>query len=87
MPVYSGNTVYVGHANTVNEEQKQVIVADFFSGHMGPTKAKQFLTENNLHYIFFGPQEEDDGDLVDLRQAYPFLTEIYSLGLFHVYHW
>ena len=93
MPVYSGNTVYVGHANTVNTEQKELIVANFFSGRMGPTKAKEFLETNNLHYIFFGPQEEDDlpagrqaGD-DDLSTVYPFLTEIYTQGLFHVYRW
>ncbi len=87
MPVYSGNTVYVGHANTVDTEQKEIIVADFFSGRMGPTKAKEFLTQNNLHYIFFGPQEMDDGGISDLTTAYPFLTEIYKNTYVHIYHW
>lgn len=87
MPVYSGNTVYVGHANTVDTEQKEQIVNAFFSGRMGPTKGKEFLTADDLHYIFFGPQEQSDGGLTDLAAAYPFLTEIYHLGLFHVYHW
>lgn len=87
MPVYSGNTVYVGHANTVGTEQKEQIVNAFFSGRMGPTKAKEFLTANSLHYIFFGPQESDDGGIADLSKVYPFLTEIYTRGLFHIYHW
>lgn len=87
IPVYSGNTVYVGHANTVNTEQKEIIVADFFSGRMGVAGAKQFLTENNLHYIFFGPQEMDDGGLLDLSAAYPFLKEIYRNSIVRVYQW
>lgn len=87
MPVYSGNTVYVGHAGTINTEQKEQIVNAFFSGRMGSAKAEEFLTTNNLHYIFFGPQEQSDGGLTDLTAAYPFLTEIYRVGLFRVYTW
>jgi MFS family permease len=87
IPVYSGNTVYVGHANTINTEQKESIVADFFSGRMGVARAKQFLTENNLHYIFFGPQEMDDGGLQDLARAYPFLREIYTNPSVRIYSW
>lgn len=85
MPVYSGNTVYVGHAGTVATEQKEQIVNAFFSGRMGQSGAKEFLTANNLHYIFFGPQERDDGGIADLSTVYPFLREIYHGGLFRVY--
>jgi hypothetical protein len=87
MPVYSGNTVYVGHAGTVNTEQKEILVSTFFSGRMGADKGKEFLAANNLHYIFFGPQESEDGGLTDLASAYPFLREMYHLGLFRVYQW
>jgi hypothetical protein len=87
LPVISGNTVYVGQANTVNAEQKEVVVKDFFAGTMSPEQAKEFLTANNLHYIFFGPQEMADGGLGNLSTTYPFLTEIYNIGLFRVYHW
>ncbi len=87
LPVISGNTVYVGHANTVNTEKKEMVVKDFFAGTMSPMQAKEFLGANNLHYIFFGPQEMADGGLGNLSTTYPFLTEIYNLGLFRVYHW
>ncbi|MCX8009216.1 MAG: hypothetical protein N3A54_05995, partial [Patescibacteria group bacterium] len=30
IPVYSGNYTYVGHANTVNAEMKEIVVANFF---------------------------------------------------------
>jgi hypothetical protein len=87
LPVISGNTVYVGQANTVNTEQKEVVVKDFFAGIMNPEQAKDFLTTNNLHYIFFGPQEAVEGGLGNLSTTYPFLTETFHVGLFRVYHW
>jgi hypothetical protein len=87
MPVYSGNTVYVGHAGTVNTEQKEQIVNAFFGGRMNSARAKDFLTANNLHYIFFGPQESGDGGLSDLSSAYPFLKQTYQQGFFRIYQW
>lgn len=87
IPVYSGNTVFVGQSNTVRGEQKMYIVKRFYSGQMSPAIAQAFLTANSIHYIFFGPQEMDDGGLTDLANAYPFLHEIYSVGQFHVYSW
>jgi hypothetical protein len=79
--------VYVGQANTVNTEQKEGIVKSFFAGNMSVSQAQSFLEKNNLHYIFFGPQEMDDGGIADLSKTYPFLTEIYHVGLSRVYHW
>jgi hypothetical protein len=87
IPVYSGNAVYVGHANTIDTEKKESIVASFFSGRMGPAKAKTFLSANNLHYIFFGPQEMEDGGLSDLAAVYPFLKEIYRNDFVRIYQW
>jgi hypothetical protein len=87
IPVYAGNTVYLGHANTINTEQKEFVVADFFSGRMGQGKAKEFLTANNLHWIFFGPQEMDDGGFTDLSRVYPFLREVYKNPSVRIYNW
>lgn len=87
IPVYSGNTVYVGQANTVNTEQKEPVVKDFFAGAMSAEQAKEFLTANALHYIFFGPQETADGGIWDLTKTYPFLTQIYSNSNVRIYHW
>jgi len=87
LPVYSGNTVYIGHAGTVATEQKEQLVRAFFSGMMSQEKAKDFLAANNLHYIFFGPQEAEDGGVADLAKTYPFLTQIHHQGLFRVYRW
>ena len=87
IPVYSGNTVYVGQANTVNTEQKEPVVKDFFAGAMSAEQAKEFLTANNLHYIFFGPQETADGGIWDLTKTYPFLTQMYHNTNVRVYRW
>ena len=87
IPVYSGNTVYIGHANTVNTEQKEPVVRDFFAGNMSVAQAKEFLAAHGLHYIFFGPQETDDGGIADLAQTYPFLREIYKNSYVRVYTW
>ncbi|MBI3955743.1 hypothetical protein HY339_00650 [Candidatus Gottesmanbacteria bacterium] len=78
MPVYSGNTVYVGHANTVRAEEKEVLVKEFFSGRMKPDDAKAWLERENLRWIFFGPQEKEDGGVGDLSKVYPFLTQAYK---------
>lgn len=87
IPVYSGNTVYVGQANTVRAEQKEYIVQLFYSGQMTESAAQAFLAANNMHYVFFGPQEMGDGTLTDLSKTYPFLHEAYANPQFHVYAW
>jgi len=87
IPVYSGNTVYVGHAATIATEQKEQIVTAFFSGVTTAAAAKDFLASNNLHYIFFGPQEVADGGIDDLTVVYPFLHEIYKNTYVRVYTW
>jgi hypothetical protein len=87
IPVYSGNTVYIGHANTINTEQKEPVVTAFFAGNMSTAQAKDFLATNNLHYIFFGPQESADSGIVDLATTYPFLTQVYSNSYVKIYRW
>ncbi|MBI5620872.1 hypothetical protein HY949_03775 [Candidatus Gottesmanbacteria bacterium] len=85
IPVYSGNTVYVGHANTVKAEEKEVKVKEFFSGRMKPDEAKTWMTRENLHWIFYGPQEKEDGGVGNLSKIYPFLTETYKNSFVTVY--
>ncbi|MBI4066263.1 hypothetical protein HY411_00960 [Candidatus Gottesmanbacteria bacterium] len=85
LPVYSGNTVYVGHANTVRAEEKEAIVKQFFSGRMNMDEARASLTRENLRWIFFGPQEKEDGGVGDLGKVYPFLMEAYKNAFVTVY--
>jgi hypothetical protein len=78
IPVYSGNTVYVGHDNTVRNQEKKLFVNSFYSAKMPADQAKQWLAEENLHYVFFGPQEKEDGGITDLQKVYSFLEPIYQ---------
>ncbi len=85
MPVYSGNTVYIGHAGTVRAEEKEKIVKEFFSGRMAPKLAKDWLDREDLRYVFFGPEEWEMEGIRDLRQVYPFLSELYKGAYVAVY--
>jgi hypothetical protein len=87
IPVISGNTVYVGQANTVKSEEKESMVHLFFDGSMDAAAAQIFLKQNSIHYIYFGPQEIADGNIVNLASVYPFLREIYKNGYVRVYTW
>ncbi len=85
IPVQSGNTVYVGHANTVRAEEKEAKVKEFFSGRMSAEQALAWLRREHLRYIFFGPQEREDGGVSDLSKIYPFLNEVYKNNFVKVY--
>lgn len=85
IPVYSGNTVYVGHDNTVKAEEKKELVRQFFGGTMDPVTALRWLDENNLKVVFFGPQEREDGGIQELSAVYPFLQPVYGNATVTVY--
>ena len=85
IPVYSGNRVYVGHDNTVNAEQKKIDVAGFFSGSMQANIAREFVHSTGATYVFFGPQEREDGKMTELSRVYPFLQSVYQNTYVTVY--
>ena len=78
IPAYAGNYVYIGHANTPDEDEKEVIASTFFKGEMTVEEAKKWLKQERISYIFFGPQERDLGGVADLKIKYDFLTPVYS---------
>ncbi len=82
IPAYVGKTVYVGHANTVGAEKKEAYVKEFFGGRLPPAEAKQWMKDMRIGYVFFGPQEREDGlpaqtGVADLERIYPFLAAVY----------
>lgn len=85
IPVLSGNYVYAGHDNTVAFEAKKEKVKEFFAGRMDLSAAKAWVRETRASYVFYGPQEREDGGGVDLRTAYPFLSEVYKNTAVTVY--
>ncbi|MBI3380311.1 hypothetical protein HY029_06175 [Candidatus Gottesmanbacteria bacterium] len=78
IPAYAGNFVYLGHANTPDEDGKLLVANKFFSGKMIQAEAKGFLERENIKYIYFGPQEKELSDLTDLSTVYKFITATYS---------
>lgn len=77
IPAYSGNFVYLGHANTPDEPAKEGIAARFFKGQMSSNEAKQFLKDRRISYVYFGIQEKELGGLSELLSYYPYLREVY----------
>lgn len=77
IPAYGGNFVYLGHANTPDEDMKLKIAKEFFSGEMTVDEAKAFLTKENIKYIYFGPQERELANINDLSVDYKFLNSIF----------
>jgi len=76
IPPYTGRTVYVGHDNTLDKEQKMDIVHRFYQGEMSPSDAEVWLSQNRISYVFFGPEEKESEK--DISSIYPFLHEVYS---------
>ena len=85
IPAYIGNTVYAGHDNTVRFEAKKEMIKEFFAGRMSIDKARTWVEESRITYIFFGPQEREDGGIQDLRTIYPFIEEVYRNNRVIVY--
>jgi len=78
IPAYAGNFVYLGHANTPQEDLKKSTAMRFFRAEMGIDEARSFMINNHISYIYFGPQEREIGGINDLASRYTFLHAIYS---------
>lgn len=85
IPAYSGNYVYAGHDNTVAFEAKREKVKEFFSGRMDSVAAERWVRESRATYVFYGPQEREDGGGADLSGVYPFLKQVYKNPTVTVY--
>jgi hypothetical protein len=86
IPVYAGNYTYVGHANTVNGEIKNIVSANFYGRKRPKEEFIPILKENNIQYILYGPEEAELAyGAFDLRVFYPYLSEVYRKGMVIVY--
>lgn len=86
IPVYAGNTVYIGHDNTVSLDEKKMYVTSLYSQLMPADQAYKWLTDENLRYIFFGPEERDVSGGKELDQTYQFLEEVYKNDYVRIFH-
>ncbi len=84
IPAYSGNFVYLGHAGETPHYDNRVTQADrFFSGVMTDDDAYQFLKQENINFIFYGPQEKENAS-EDINR-YPFLKLVFDQPLVKIY--
>lgn len=86
MPVYSGNTAYIGHANTVQLEIKEAEMGNFYTRHLSLEEEMEFLKNSGASYVFYGPEEfEVSGGVEDLRTLYPALAQVYQSPMVRIY--
>ena len=84
IPAYAGNFVYLGHGSeTPHFDARSAQVNTFFSGEETADQAKQFLIQNNITYVFYGPQEKENA--VEDIGRYPFLKPVWQLPLVTIY--
>jgi len=58
IPPYTGRQVIYGHPfETVDAENEEKAVIDFFSGQMSETQMRDFVVDREVDYIFVGPRE------------------------------
>jgi hypothetical protein len=86
IPVYAGNYTYVGHANTVNAEMKEIVVANFYGRKRPAEEFPPVFAQHNIQYILYGPEERELAyGAQDLGVFYPFLREVYKNTMVTVY--
>src|SRR3989344_946458 len=78
IPAYAGNYVFIGHANTPDEDEKEVEVARFFKGEFEVREAEEFMEKERISFVFYGPQEKAFGEIADLSKTYAFLEKVYG---------
>lgn len=81
IPAYAGNVVWLGHpAETVFYEVKRRKMIEFFSGAIREKEAWEFLKENSISFIFYGPQEKSFG-----YPSYSFLKPVFESEYVTIY--
>jgi len=75
IPAYAGNTVYFGHqSETVKFNDKKLLVDAFFAGTTKEKEAREFLKQGRISYVFYGPQEKEQGNF----RPFSFLISVYQ---------
>lgn len=85
IPVYSGNTAFLGHANTVDSETKEIAVANFYRQTLPLAEEMDFLKTRGIGYIIFGPEERDIAGGVELSSLYPALSKTFENGFVQIF--
>jgi hypothetical protein len=85
IPVYSGNTAFVGHANTVQSEIKIAAMDNFYHRRLSLAEEMDWLALQRIGYILYGPEEQEMAQVADLKTLYPDLVEVYKNATVRVY--
>ena len=85
IPVHSGNTAFVGHANTVQSEIKIAAMENFYHKRLSLEEEMGWIKEQHIAYILYGPEEAEMAQVADLRTFYPDLVEVYKNATVRVY--
>lgn len=84
IPAYAGNFVFLGHqGETPHFDQRWQQVMNFYSGTMIDAAAYQFLKQENIVYVFYGPQEKENTKN-DINR-YPFLKPVFERPYVTIY--
>lgn len=76
LPFMSGNNILIGHLEGMTLHSSAVQSANqFYADQLMPDKAQQFLRDNYLKYVFWGPQEKSLGGDIN---KYSFLQPIFT---------
>lgn len=76
IPAFTPTISYFGHVTqTMNYQEKEENVIDFYSGKLSEQKAKEFLARNGINYVYYGWQEKTLGNSV---MKYPFLKPVFQ---------
>lgn len=79
LPTMASVRVFVGHGpETVNSDEKQAQVKQFFSSTTSHAWRRDLLAKFNVRYIYYGPNEKAVGGFVPGQAAY--LKEVYNNG-------
>jgi len=82
IPAHTGRRVIYGHPfETVDAEEQEAFVEDFFLGHLTEPEAISEFNQRGIDYIFFGPRERSLGTPAILRD----LREVYADGEVIIY--
>lgn len=65
IPAFTGRQVIYGHPfETVDAENAEKAVTEFFSGEYAETQLQGFVKDRGVDYIFFGPREQTLGPIL-----------------------
>ncbi len=84
IPGITGKSVFIGHSHeTINSERKYKQMQWFFTDENNDELHLQFLKQNNITYIFYGPREKKLGAWAPQNKKY--LEKVFSNEKIEIY--